>query len=365
VTDSSPTPQANAAAIVARARALGFALAGITGTTKSEFPDELAAWLSTNKHAGMAWLEKNSALRTDPAQMLSGAKSVLIVADVYAHPMTDPTPPGSGRVAKYARGDDYHRVMKHALHTLADELRAEYPAHQFRAFVDTAPVLEREHAARAGIGWVGKHTLVINPALGSYLLLGGILTTLEIVVPDGQSDRWSPVRNTPETGHCGTCTRCIDACPTDAITPWSVDASRCISYLTIEHREPIDEQFWSAIGENLYGCDICQDVCPHNAESAETTIRPEYEVRNSSFNLLDVLGWTEEDRRAAFTRSALKRAKLPMMQRNAIICAANTIRKGGPESDELRARISALASDPGADELVRTTATIALGILGD
>ena len=359
-----PTPHADGTAIVARAREMGFALAGITGAEPSEFPRELAAWLGNGKHAGMGWLAENTELRLDPRAMVPGATSVLLVADVYAHAAGDAPPGGSGRVAKYARGDDYHRVMKAKLHELADELRESHPDHQFRAFVDTAPVLEREHASRAGLGWTGKHTLLINPDFGSYFALGGIITTLPLSIPEEQIARWLPVRGTPETGHCGTCTRCIDACPTDAITPWSVDASRCISYLTIEHREPIDESFWAAIGDNLYGCDICQDVCPHNAEPSVAPIRSEYTPRHNSFDLLGVLGWTEDDRRAAFTRSAMKRAKLPMMKRNAIICATNAIAQDPTASDGLRERIGALASDAHEKSIVRETARAALGILG-
>ena len=254
--------------------------------------------------------------------------------------------------------------MKSRLHTLCDELGEAHPRQTFRAFVDTAPVLEREHAARAGIGWPGKHTLTINPALGSYLFLGGVLSTKRFT-PHARTERWDPVANTPETGHCGTCTRCIDACPTDAITPWSVDARRCISYLTIEHREAIDTRYWRAIGDNLYGCDICQDVCPHNQDIPDhAPIREEYAPRNTSFDLLEVLGWTEDDRRAAFTRSAMKRAKLPMMKRNAIVCAFNAIEAGrGRSAPELRATIASLADDECEDELVRDTARAALALL--
>src|SRR5262249_20142541 len=142
-----------------------------------------------------------------------------------------------------------------------DSLRERFPAEQFRAFVDTAPVMEREHAARAGLGWIGKHTLIIHPRLGSYMLLGGVLTTMDIPAPAAQRR---------VTDHCGTCTRCIDACPTAAITPYSVDATRCISYLTIEHRGEIDPALHEGIGDWLFGCDVCQEVCPHNGGRDQT-----------------------------------------------------------------------------------------------
>ena len=235
-------------------------------------------------------------------------------------------------------------------------MRAEHPRAAFRAFTDTAPVLERELAQRAGIGWIAKHTLVIDPQLGSYLLLGGVLTTL----------RLEPAR-TPVTDHCGTCTRCIDACPTDAITPYSVDASRCISYLTIERREPIDEAFHEAIGPWLFGCDICQEVCPHNdprprrpSAAMNEAYRPieERGRPRESFDLLEVLAWTEDDRRRAFKSSALKRATLDMMKRNATIVAANRL----SERDDpgLRARLEQVAIDDAEPPMVRNAARCAL-----
>ena len=161
-----------------------------------------------------------------------------------------------GRIARYALGDDYHEIIKDRLHVLADWLRQIAPDAQTRAAVDTAPVLERELAGLAGIGWVGKNTCVIHPRVGSWLLLGQIITTLSLSADEPMPD------------HCGTCTRCIDACPTDAITqPYQLDASRCISYLTIEHRGEIPTEFHGPIGDWLYGCDICQDVCPHNSRA--------------------------------------------------------------------------------------------------
>lgn len=363
VTEKPEHPLKTGADVVARCESLGFAIAGAVDARRTEFEDALRTWLGEGGHATMSWLANNTELRVDPSNMVEGAQSILLVADMYAKRAHDETPPGHARVAKYARGDDYHRVMKSRLHTLCDELTEAHQGETFRAFVDTAPVLEREHAARAGIGWPGKHTLTINPAMGSYLFLGGVLSTKRFT-PCARTDRWDPVANVPTTGHCGTCTRCIDACPTDAITPWSVDARKCISYLTIERREPIDTQYWRAIGDNLYGCDICQDVCPHNQElPSEASIRDEYTPRNTSFNLLEVLGWTEDDRRAAFTRSAMKRAKLPMMKRNAIICAFNAIESGQGNAPELRATIASLATDEREDELTRETAHTAMRLL--
>jgi epoxyqueuosine reductase len=210
--------------------------------------------------------------------------------------------------------------MRRRLSTLGRELSSEYPGQVFRACVDTAPVLEREHAQRAGLGAIGKHTLLIAPEMGSWLLLGEIVTTLPL----------APAKKVPDTffDPCGPCTRCIDACPTKAISPWSVDATNCISYLTIEHRGPIDERYHEAMGDWIFGCDICQDVCPHNQptvrrrqRAAETN--PAYDARREGFDLLEVIGWDEAARRQAFTKSALKRATLAMMQRNAAIARKN------------------------------------------
>lgn len=329
----APTPSEP---ILDRCRSLGFALAGVCRAEPSSYESHFRKWLADGKHAEMAYLERNLDLRLDPRELLPGARSLIILADQYAT-RNDPTPrDGSapqrklppnagdtfrGRIARYAQGDDYHTVIKKRLHTLCDALRAEHPDHHFRACVDTAPILEREHAARAGLGWIGKHTLLIHPRLGSYFFLAAIITTLDLEPPSAQS---------PITDHCGSCTRCIDACPTSAITPHSVDASRCISYLTIEHRSPINPALKPAIGDWLFGCDVCQEVCPHNSPRSAPehdvdvgSRHPAYTPRTTSLPVLDVGQWTDDDRAAATRRSALKRANLEMFHRNATIVAQN------------------------------------------
>lgn len=266
----------------------------------------------------MAYMAEHFDVRIDVRRMLEGARSVVMVADQYALRSGGPEPsrPGFGRVARYARGDDYHRVMKKRLHALCDELSGMFPQERFRVFVDTAPVLERELAARCGIGWQGKHTLIINPMLGSYLLLGGFATSLELAPPPEQR---------LIADHCGTCTRCIDACPTGAIRPYSVSARRCISYLTIEHRGEIEPEFFAPMGDWIFGCDVCQEVCPHNSPRSgpRGSLYPAYAEKRTGFDLLEVLGWTEDDRREAFKGSSMKRAKLEMIRRNAAIAAGN------------------------------------------
>lgn len=333
--------------IVEACHRLGFALAGSCAVQPSAQSKQYLAWLRQGKHGTMEYLARNTNLRADPAQLLPGARSAIMVADLYNQRGKNIQSTNSsnaapvGKIAKYARGRDYHKVMKKRLHTLCDQLRAEHPSAEFRAFVDTAPLMEREVAQLAGLGWIGKHTLLIHPRLGSYFLLGGILTTLEI-----------EKASTIVSDHCGTCTRCIDACPTQAITPHSVDASRCISYLTIENRAAIEPQFHEAIGDWLYGCDICQDVCPHNSPRAEGipvgVMNSEYTPRRDSLPLLDVLGWTEDDRLQAFAGTAMTRATLAMMKRNAIIVAGNAIKNGCPDPhrEAILKRLKELAQDP-------------------
>lgn len=319
----SLTPSQLGQQMIEHCRGLGFAEAGIASADPIDTAraDAYRAWIAAGKHGEMHYLAENLEKRFNPCELMPGARSVVMVADQYqARGHTPaPTPSGHGRVARYAQGDDYHDAMKKRLHVLCDALRTEHPAHEFRAFVDTAPVHERELALRAGLGWIGKNTLLINPRKGSWLFLGGVLTTLELAPPPTQRG----IASGGEPDHCGTCTRCIDACPTNAITPYSVDARKCISYLTIERRtdSPLAPELAARIREWVYGCDVCQEVCPHNSPRTEGVdvgeMNPAYTPRRTSFDLLEVLGWTEEDRRRALKGSAMKRAKLEMWKRNA------------------------------------------------
>lgn len=343
--------------VITRCRELGFALAGVCEARPPEHADAYLRWLDRGQQGEMAYMARNQALRIDPRMLLPGAVSIVCVADRYAaqtkhhasQRMNRSHGP-RGKIARYARGDDYHTVMKKRLHELADELRRMFPDETFRVCVDTAPVLEREHAQRAGIGAIGKNTMLIERGVGSYLLLGEILTTLAL-----------PASTGAEPDPCGSCTRCIDACPTDAITPWVVDATRCISYLTIEHRSTIDPHFHEAMGSWIFGCDICQEVCPHNQQTRQTRRaghHTAYESRRDSFDLLEVLNWSEDDRRQAFQRSPMKRARLDMMKRNALICAGNAVRTrdDSEETTRLRSAIEAMSREPGAAPMVQATA---------
>jgi epoxyqueuosine reductase len=354
---------------------LGFALAGIARAEPSQRADELRAWLAAGKHGEMAFLAEQLAPRLDPRAELAGAASIIMVADVYASrvgvdaygtadttwddpgtspsvgPASAPAAP-SGRIARYARGRDYHQTIKRRLHRLADALRAARPDAQTRAFADTAPLMEREHATGAGLGWVGKHTLLIHPRVGSGFVLGGILTSLDL----------PPMHAEPVADACGTCTRCIDACPTGAITPYTLDARRCISYLTIEHRSMIPDDLAPHVGPWVFGCDVCQEVCPHNSPRrmmTGPTSPPSAQHASATLPLLEMLGWTDASR-SRLGVSAMKRATTAMLRRNALLALLSSLRSTDPASaarQSLITRIETIATDEHEDELVRATAS--------
>ncbi len=305
-----PDPHNLAAGIKQKARELGFDLAGIAPAEPSAYRDYLRHWLDDGQAGTMDYLAKRFEERTDPTVYVPGAQSVISLAMNYHVPL-DPLPPDDqkhhGKIARYALGDDYHETIKERLHQLADWMRTQAPGATTRAAVDTAPLMEKELAGRAGVGWVGKNTCLINERIGSWLLLGEIVTTLKLPHDEPAVDR------------CGTCRRCIDACPTDAITePYKLDARRCISYLTIELREEIPAEFHHSLSGWLYGCDICQDVCPWNGRAPTATdpaLRPRFPT--GTIDLREVLSWSQDDYRTKLRGSAMKRVKLPVLQRNA------------------------------------------------
>jgi epoxyqueuosine reductase len=308
--DFQPDRYAIAARIKQRAREIGFDLAGIASAEPSKWAGYLRKWLDDGQAGEMHYLANRFDERTNPQTYLAGAQSVVCVAINYHVPLelvSEENRAFQGRIARYALGDDYHDILKSRLHALADAIREIVPDAQTRACVDTAPVMEKELAARAGIGWFGKNSCLINPQIGSWLLLGEVLTTVALPADESATD------------HCGTCTRCIDACPTNAITqPYQLDARKCISYLTIEHRTEIADELKSHIGDWLYGCDVCQDVCPHNRKAPATTdaaFAPRFPT--GSLDIREVLAWTDEDYRIRLKGNAMKRVKLPILKRNA------------------------------------------------
>ncbi|MEM7627651.1 MAG: tRNA epoxyqueuosine(34) reductase QueG [Planctomycetota bacterium] len=354
-----------AARVLELAERQGFALAGIAPSQPSPRADAVRAWVADGRHGSMAYLEANLDVRLDPDQLLPGAKSVIAVCDAYHPGPAGPeeategsTPkPARGKVARYAWGDDYHKVLKQRLHALADGLTELLPGERFRSTVDTAPALERELAAAAGLGWQGKNTMLIHPRHGSYTLLGLIVTTAALPTSE---DLDFPGATVPAADHCANCTRCIDACPTDAIAAegYSIDATRCVSYLTIEHRTPIDDALLPGVGDWLAGCDICQEVCPYNEAGRRNPlpVHPRYDPRprelSRGLELSEVLSWTAEDRARAFRGSALKRIKLDMIRRNALIVAGNVL--ATREHAALRDAVRACLEDEA--DLVRETA---------
>lgn len=311
--------------ILSRLRAAGFAMVGICDAREIDRPSAFHAWLDAGHHGDMAYLDAHRRERTDPRVFVPGARSIVCVADRYADGRPDVRSPRGrphGRIARYARGGDYHQVIRERLEPIAEELRDRFPGERFRVSVDTAPIAERDHAVRAGLGRVGKHTLLIGPGgLGSWLVLGEIVTTVELAATPALAG-----------DPCGACTRCIDACPTQAIEPWSVHAERCISYLTIEHRGDPARWFRERGDDWLFGCDACIEACPHSAPTLRARRRPvptAYAAANSGFDLEDVLGWTEEDMARLGLSEVLRRPSLEAWRRNAILAAG-----GGGQAED-------------------------------
>lgn len=299
------SPHERSAAIKAQARELGFLACGVAkaGFLEEEAP-RLERWLRAGKHGSMGYMERHFDLRLDPRNLVPGAKSVISLAYNYHTPpqQRDPEAP---KLSTYAYGRDYHKVLRKRLRPLMAFIAEQYGQVELRAFVDSAPVLEKAWAERAGIGWRGKHTNVIRQGTGSWFFLCELITDLELA-PDA-----------PATDHCGTCRRCIDACPTEAITPYGVDGSRCISHLTIELKEAIPQEFAGRMEGWAFGCDICQQVCPWN-RFATPHQEPEFKPRPEVMGLSpeEWHGMTEVVFDRLFEGSAVKRTKYTGLMRN-------------------------------------------------
>ena len=300
-----------------KARELGFELVGITGAEPSIFQAEYRDWIAQGFAGEMGYLANSLERRLDPRELLPDARSIIAVgmnyyADAEEGPGTPEVKPEQAIFARYARGDDYHDVMTTRLKILLEYLKTLAGGDaDGRVYVDAGPLLEREVAQRAGLGWFGKNTMLINTRRGSYFFLGEIVTNVALT-PD-----------IPAVGGCGTCRKCLDACPTGAIiAPYQIDARRCLSYLTIEQKDVIPAEFQPALaeaGNRIYGCDICQEVCPFNLRRAEPTTEPAYQARPAVKNraVADLLFMNDEEFRAAFKGSPVKRAKRRGLLRNA------------------------------------------------
>jgi len=330
-----------ASAIKARAAEIGFDLCGIARADEHPKLARLAEWIAQGRAGQMQYLADSADERRDVRQSLNTAKSVISVAVLYN---TDPGLQDPGpqdlefvRVAKYARGQDYHAVLRARLRELLRWLsEAAGPGLEAFTCVDDGPVQERVYAESAGLGWIGKNTCLINPEIGSWLFLGEIVTNLELE-PD-----------TPGVDQCGTCTRCIEACPTQAIvSPYELDATRCLSYLTIEVRGAVEEALQSAVREQIFGCDICQDVCPWNRR-AGVSDDPAWQPREvfQSPRLIDLCEMTDEAWMTALKGSAMKRAGLHRIRRSLAYSA-----KGLPAPGRHEA-LDALKSHPSAKSAI-------------
>jgi len=312
-----------AALIKAEATRLGFDFCGVA---KADFLDEeaprLETWLKNGMHGQMNYMANHFDKRLDPRLLVDDAKSVVTVLLNYYPEQRLPEGDTDYKLSKYAYGDDYHFVIKDKLKALLDFIRREIGEVGGRAFVDSAPVMDKAWAKRAGLGWVGKHTNLINRQIGSFFFIGELILDLELA-PDG-----------PITDYCGTCTRCIDACPTDAIVgPYVVDGSKCISYFTIELKEAIPDEVRGQFDNWVFGCDVCQDVCPWNRFSRPhqtPAFLPHPDL--TQFSKTDWEEITEVVFGTVFRRSAVKRTKLDGLRRNVTFSRLPTL----PDSTEER-----------------------------
>ena len=343
-----------------RAHSLGFDLAGITGAEPSAFALEYRDWIAQGYAGEMEYLTRNLERRLDPRELLPDARSIIVVGMNYytdegkekreeekKDAAQEDAIQHQAVFARYARGDDYHDVMTARLKELLAFVKEQAgTGADGRVYVDAGPVLEREVARRAGLGWFGKNTMLINTRRGSYFFLGEIVTNVVLAV------------DSPAIGGCGTCTRCLDACPTNAILePYKIDARRCLSYLTIELKGGIPEEFRSALtdaGNRIYGCDICQEVCPFNERRAAPTNEPAYQPREitSAPRLTDLLRMDDETFRREFKGSPIKRTKRRGLLRNVAAALCNR------DDDEAIAALEHAINDP--EPLVREQAAQSL-----
>jgi len=322
-------------ALVAEARALGFVACGFASAEEDPVRSErLEEWLGEGHHGSMEWMETRLHHRRSPQALWPDAKSVIALGMSYA-PATDPMAledhPDRARVSVYAQGKDYHDVVKKRLKALARWLIAREPEAEVKVFVDTAPVMEKPLGEAAGIGWQGKHTNLVSQTHGSWLFLGAIYTNLPLNYPASHRDQ------------CGSCRACLDACPTDAFpAPYQIDARRCISYLTIEHKGPVDEPLREALGNRIYGCDDCLAVCPWNKFASEAHAMREFLPRAelTAPRLSELLALDDAGFRKLFSGSPIKRIGRNRFVRNCLYAAGNSGDAG------LLGQVEVLAGDP-------------------
>ncbi len=321
-------------------RELGFQKVGIAGIDLAADEQRLATWLAQGRHGTMEYMQRHGTRRARPAELVPGTLRVVAARMDYRVDAADADSvlrdPQLGYVSRYALGRDYHKVLRARLARLGDRIAAAAGTAGYRAFTDSAPVLEKALARDAGLGWVGKHTNLLDRHDGSWFFLGEIYTDLPLPTDE------------PVTPHCGSCTACIDVCPTQAIVaPYELDARRCISYLTIEHHGAIPHEFRAALGNRIYGCDDCQLVCPWN-RYAKLTAEPDFRVRHAldAPQLAELFGWTEQEFLRRTEGSAIRRVGYERWLRNVAVALGNA-----PPTDAVVAALRSREHDP--SELVR------------
>ena len=305
-----------APAIKARARELGFDLCGVAAAESFPELSFFGEWIERGYAGEMDWLRRSADMRSDVRNLLPGARSVIVTGTLYNtnRPYSTELPEETALISRYAWGDDYHEVLTRRLDALLDWMReASDESFDARAYVDTGPVQERVYAQYAGLGWIGKNTCLINAEIGSWLFLAEIVSTLDLE-PEAQA-----------LEQCGSCTRCLEACPTGALVEAGVlDANRCISYLTIEARGPLPVEYLESMGTHVYGCDICQEVCPYN-RPAPVSMDPHWQPRAGLDlpRLADLAAQSDDDLWKMLRRSPMKRPKIDLLRRNLTIALAN------------------------------------------
>lgn len=310
-------PPVSSELIKEQAKRLGFEKVGIVpAAALVEEGSRLRQWLARHYHGNMTWMERNPEMRTDPRILFPSARSVVVVALNYYTEAEHAASPQTGKISRYAWGDDYHDVLSSKLKSLLSWIQEQFPEAQGKVCVDIQPMMDKAWAQRAGLGWIGKHTNLITPEYGSWVFLGELILDIELEFDTQLVE-----------DHCGTCTLCIEACPTQAITePYVLDSNKCISYATIELREPkMPEEIGERLEGWLYGCDICQDVCPWN-RFQQVTSESRFQPREGNVNapLSELLDLNQDAYAERFRGSAMKRAKLSGLQRNARTLLNNT-----------------------------------------
>lgn len=336
--DDNPFASALRRLLERKARELGFPKLGISSTDLTRDRAYLERWLELERHGDMHYMARHGSKRSNPDELVPGTIRIISVRMDYLPQSSDEAErvlaqPESAYIARYALGRDYHKLMRKRLRRLAEWLRSEVAATQYRVFVDSAPVLERAIARQAGLGWIGKHTNLLDRHAGSWFLLGEIFTNLPLDC------------DAPVSEHCGSCRACIDVCPTQAIVaPYELDARRCISYLTIEQKGSIPIEFRRSIGNRIFGCDDCQLVCPWN-RYARLTAEPDFQPRHglADASLCELFAWNESEWSARTAGSALRRAGFDGWRRNIAVALGNA-----PTTPAVRAALASAADDPSA-----------------